>query len=80
MNSVTMLVERRVRAQALRTHLVQHEAVMSTGHGYTQTIEEPEDPHTHEIRSAMPTDTTTPFRNNYQRNIASVMRTMSTRP
>ena len=77
-NSITMLLQRRSLPQSLRTHLVQHEAVMSSGHGYTQSIEQDEDPNTYEVRSAMPVDDSrTPFRNNTQRTIASVMRSMT---
>ncbi len=78
--SVKLLVERRVNRHAITTHLIQHENVMSTGHGYTHTIEEPDDPDTHEVCSALPADLTSPFQNNHQRRIAHVMRTMSQRP
>lgn len=76
--SITMLVEHRIHAQALRTHLVQHESVMTSGRGYTQTIEEA-DPDNHEFRSATPADITSPFRNPAQRTMAHAMRSMSSR-
>lgn len=76
--SITMLIERRVRGEALHTHLIQHESVMTSGRGYTQAIEEA-DPQNHEIRSAAPTDVTSPFRNPVQRTVAMAMRTMSSR-
>jgi Mg-chelatase subunit ChlD len=76
-NSVKLLVERRVEPRALRTHIVQHESVMTSGRGYTQTIDDESDPV--ELRSAAPTAVPTPFRNRTQNMVASVMRTMSTR-
>jgi len=76
--SITMLFERRVRHETLQTHLIQHESVMTSGRGYTQAIEEA-DPENHEIRSAAPTDMTSPFRNPIQRTVAHAMRTMSSR-
>lgn len=76
--SITLLVERRVHGHTLHTHLIQHESVMTSGRGYTQAIEEA-DPENHEIRSAAPTDVTSPFRNPIQRTVAHAMRTMSSR-
>lgn len=78
-NSIKMLLERRVRASALRTHIIQHESVLTSGRGYTQVVEESEDPMVHEIRSAAPVDLATPYRNRTQRTVAAAMRTMSTR-
>lgn len=78
-NSIKMLLERRVNASALRTHIIQHESVLTSGRGYTQVVEESEDPMVHEIRSAAPVDLATPYRNHTQRTVAAAMRTMSTR-
>ena len=77
-NSIKMLLERRVHAGALRTHILQHESVLTSGRGYTQVVEESEDPSTYEIRSAAPVDMATPYRNRTQRTVAAAMRTMST--
>jgi Mg-chelatase subunit ChlD len=77
-NSIKMLLERRVHAGALRTHILQHESVLTSGRGYTQVVEESEDPSTYEIRSAAPVDLASPYRNRTQRRVAAAMRTMST--